>query len=199
MTKLVLKTVVITLIAVLGACSVIFGSLVLFAPVTVADFASGMGMYKTAIYCYEKQYGKSDNIDDLAVLILKIDEQKDSEKSEKYLEIMCNRVDYAEYCNVSDSNIGGAQVSLDEFYRGKYAVALVKNGKFEIAINVAKGYASEKGYTNFNPFSVIIAELGRQLTAEQLGTLRTEINAYVNGAQGTIAQEDIMQIEQLLG
>jgi hypothetical protein len=74
LTKLVWKTVAITLSALLGACLITFGSLALFAPASLGNFFGGLGMYNSSIHFYEVQYGKSQSIEDLAVLVLKLDE-----------------------------------------------------------------------------------------------------------------------------
>ena len=199
MTKLVLKTVAITLVAVLGAGMILFGSLALFAPLSVANFFDGMGMQNVAVKYYEKQYGKSESVEDLAVLILKLDEESDSVKSEKYLKIMIEKDEYSSYCQAQDSINNGGKVSQDEYYKGKYALSLVRNEKFDVAVSVAKDYVLENGYTDYNPFSVIIAELGMALTDAQLNTIKTEILNYKSSNQDAAISADLTAIEQLLG
>lgn len=202
MTKLVLKTVAITLVAVLGACLITFGSLALFAPVSLARMFDGLGMYKSSIHYYEKQYGKSESIEDLAVLVLKIDNEKDSVKAEKYLEIMVQHPDYSTYCETASEDDAFSNLSLSEFYNAKYAVALVKNSaetpeKFNSAIQFANAIA-HFGYNENNPFSAIISELGGSLSEEQLLALKSEILEYLDDGQNQIAKSDINTIDQLL-
>lgn len=197
MTKLVLKTIAITLIAVLGACFITFGSLALFAPKSLADFFDGLGMYKSSIIYYEKQYGKSEDIEDLAVLVLKIDDESDSEKAEKYLKVMIESSDFESYCQAENARSSGLKITLDEFYKGKYAVALVRNDKFDLAMDFANDCVSN-GYKKNNPFSLIISEFGQSFTKEQLENLRTEISAYVDGENGNMASADISVINQLI-
>jgi hypothetical protein len=195
----VLKTVAITLVAVIGAGLILFGSLALFAPKSVADFFDGMGMYKPAVNYYEKQYGKSDNIDDLAVLILKIDAKEDSEKAERYLKILLDRKDYVNYCYMNDQLNQDRQVSFDEHYKGQYALALVRNNKFNEGLAVANSYVLANGYTAFNPYSVIIVELGSVLNVDQLNEIKTQISTYLGGEQDALIQTDVDAIEQLIG
>lgn len=198
MTKLVLKTVAITLVAVLGAGMILFGSLALFAPLSVANFFDGMGMYKPAVKFYERQYGKSEDIDDLAVLILKINQETDSIKTEEYLKIMIERTDYSNFCQEQDLLVVDGQVSTDEFYKGKYAVSLVRNDKFSMAVEVANEFVADNGYTDYNPFSVVIVELGKTLSDEQLSVLKCEISEHINGQYANVALKDINAIKQLL-
>lgn len=201
MTKLVLKTVAITLVAVLSACLVTFGSLALFAPKSVANFFDGLGMYKPAIHYYEKQYGKSQNIEDLAVLILKLDGEKDSVKTEGYLKAMVEHQDYSNYCNKLDTENSSTALSTDEFYRGKFAVSLVRNGKIDDALNVSAVFVESKGYTEYNPFSTIVFELGELLNDEQLTKLEGKIRSYENNLNfeqsKALIQADIQIILQL--
>lgn len=192
------KTVAITLISVLGACLITFGSLALFAPATVANFFDGLGAYNASIRYYEKQYGKSESIDDLAVLILKLDQTKDSEKTEKYVKIIIEHSDYAQYCNQNDQNDNNNVVSTNELYYGKYALALIRNGKFSNAISIANKFVSENGYTKYNPFSTIILELGNELESTKLNKIKTEITQYLGGEYENYVQADIDAIQQIL-
>ncbi|MBQ8426449.1 MAG: hypothetical protein IJX16_01670 [Clostridia bacterium] len=198
MTKLVLKTVAITLVAVLGACLIAFGSLALFAPASVANFFDGLGFYKPAIHYYEKQYGKSESIEDLAVLILKLDDDKDSIKTEEYTKILIEHPDYATYCQMKDGVNQGSTVTANEFYISKYAVALVRNDKFITAIDTAKDFVDDYGYTAYNPFSVIISELGLTLDIDKLEEIEERISEYLNSANGDVVATDIARIKQLL-
>lgn len=197
MTKLVLKTVAITLAAILSACLIAFGSLALFAPAKIAGFFDDLGMYKSSIHYYEKQYGKSESIEDLAVLILKIDEERDAEKEEEYLELMLKHPNFLEYCDGESASSIDPSLSMSDFYKGKYAVALIRNNKFDKAVN----FASEcvfHGYANNNPFSIILLEFGSELTKEQLNTLKTKISDFVGGAYTSVAESDLAIINQLL-
>ncbi len=198
MRKLVLKTVAITLIAVFGAGLILFGSLALFAPNSVATFFDGLGLNKPAVHYYEKQYGKSDSIDDLAVLILKIDGDSDSVKSEKYLKILIEREDYANFCYMNDQMDTSRQVSFDEHYKGQYVIALIRNGKFNSAVKVASDYVAENGYTAYNPFSVMIAEFGNTFSSEQLIEIKTQILTYIGGGSDAYIQADVNAIDELL-
>jgi len=96
--KLIIKTSLITLAVTLCALMITFGALALFAPKTVAGIFDGVGGYSASVFFYEKQYNKSGEIDDLAVLVDKIDEDKEPLKAEKYIETLISREDFATYC-----------------------------------------------------------------------------------------------------
>ncbi len=195
------KTVAITLITVLGACLIIFGSLVLFAPARVANFFDSVGFYNSSIRLYEKQYGKSDSIDDLAVLILKLDQAKDSEKIEYYGEIMIEHEDYAEYCKSKDKDAPKGSITTNEFYFGKYVVSLAKNDNITMAVSKANEFVLNNGYTDYNPFSVMISELGNELGVEKLNLIKKEIleyKEYLGGVRISALEADIDLIEQII-
>ena len=111
---------------------------------------------------------------------------------------MIEKEDYNDYCYMSDQTSTGRQVSFDEHYKGQYALAQARNGKFAEGLETAKNYVAEKGYTKFNPFSVIIAELGNTLSKEQLDEIKTQILTYLGGEKDAVIQADVDAIEQLL-
>ena len=198
MKKLVLKTVAITLTAVLGACLILFGSLALCAPAEVANFFSDLGIYGPSIHYFEKQYGKSKSLDDLAVLILKIDAEKDSALAEKYLNQMLNSSDFRDFCSVKDAFNGKWDVTTSEYYGGQYSVSLVRNNKFTESLEYCKTFVTKNGYTAYNPFSVTIAELKALLTSEQLTAIKSEIQPFTTTNDGDIATADIVAIDALI-
>ncbi len=197
MKKLVIKTVAITLSAIIGACLILFGALALFAPASIAGFFDKVGIYKSSIHFYERQYGKSDSIDDLTVLILKIDGERDSEREEKYIKILIERPDFEDYCQLKDDTTND-NVSTREFYYGEYAVALVRNGKFSSAHAIASEFVEEYGYTAYNPFSIMLAETDELLTNENLLAIKDEISRYLSGENANRVQADLDQIENLI-
>ena len=190
-----LKTVTITLAAVLGVCMIIFGTLAMVAPAKVADFFDKLGWYNTSVHYYEKQYGKSDSIEDLAVLILKIDDESDSAKEKKYLETLLNHTDYKSYCTLKDSESENAEVKTNEYYSGAYAIALVRVGKFNDAISFAYDFVSKNTYTAYNPFSALIAELGESLSLEQLEKLKNKVSGF---SYKDTAKADLREINRLI-
>ncbi len=195
MKKLVLKTVAITLVAVLGVCMIIFGTLAMVAPVKVASLFDAIGWYGPSVHYYEKQYGKSNNIEDLAVLILKIDDENDCDKEKKFVEIMLNRTDYKDYCTALDKANEFSAIKTNELYCGKYALALVRIDKFDDALDFSFDFIGDNSYSSYNPFSVIIAELGESLTLEQLEKLESSISRY---SYNTTAKSDLSEINRLI-
>ncbi len=183
MKDLIVKTVLITLASLVGVFLLTFGALALFSPITLAEVFDGTGGYSSSIRFYELQYEKTGEIDDLAILTVKINQDVDAELSEKYLEELINHPDF-------DSVYG--DLSNKQFYYGKYAVALVKNDKFSYALAHADNFVKANGYTAYNPYSVILVELGGELNGDQLESIKESINNYAE------ASSDLEYIDALL-
>ena len=170
MSKLILKTTAITLASIIGVCSIVIGILMLCAPRSIANVLDGLGGYSASVYFYEKQYNKTEDIKDLSVLVLKLDGQKDPVLLEQYLELMIEREDFSTFCSEQDAT-SNSKITTKEYYYGDYAVILIKNGKFNEAVNLSSSFVSASGYTEYNPYSVIISQVGETLTKENLNAL----------------------------
>ena len=116
MKKLVIKTAVITIVSLLGAVIVAFGAFAMFAPGSVAEFFDGVGSYSTSVFFYERQFEKSADFEDLALLVNKIDDEKDAERADKYLLLFINHEEFNSYC-LGKTTMG---VPLSEYYLGRY-------------------------------------------------------------------------------
>ncbi len=194
LSKLVIKTISITLASVLGAFLLTFGALALFSPITIAKLFDGLGGYSSSIRFYERHYEKTGDIDDLVLLVLKIDGDSDSELVEGYLAELIKHEDFAVFCQKE-----GQATSKKEFYYGKYAVALAKNAKFSDALVIADSFVNELGYTANNPFRTLLVDYGVNFSAAQLDELKNKISSYsISEEQGANRiQEDLILIEEL--
>ncbi len=174
MTKLVWKTIIITLASILVACFLIFGALALFSPITLAKFFDQTGSKNIALFFYEKQYEKTEDIEDLSLVVLKIDDNDNSLKSEKFLAKLIKHADFNEFC--SKQNISSSALSSEEYYYGRYATVLVSNGKVDDALIASGLFVEQYSYTENNPYSVIILRFGKELETEHIQTLKTRLN-----------------------
>ncbi len=192
MKKLVIKTTLITLASLIGSLIIAFSAVAIFAPGFTAGIFDGVGNYSATVFFYEKQFSKTGDIDDLAVLVEKIDLDRDSARAEQYLSLMVAHADFDKFC-ASTSQSG--QNSQAEFYYGNYAYALAINGKFSDALNVADGFVSQFSYTQNNPYAILIYGLD-DITNEQLQTI---LDRLILLTQTDEVKQDIEFINQLLG
>lgn len=178
MTKLVWKTITITLASILLACFLIFGAFALFSPITLAKFFDQTGSKKIALFFYEKQYEKTEDIEDLSRVVLKIDDNDNSLKSEKFLAKLINHADFNKFC--SKQNVSSSAISAEEYYYGRYAVVLISNGKVNDSLTTASEFVEKYGYTENNSYTVIILRCRQELDSEHIQTLKTRLNEMLN-------------------
>ena len=194
MKKLVIKTTLITLASLIGTIIIAFSAVAIFAPGFTAGIFDGVGNYSATVFFYQKQYSKTGDINDLSILVNKIDLENDSERAEKYLDLMLKHDDFDFYC---DSQSQSEDFSLVEYYCGNYAYALALNGKFDEAISVAENFVSENSYTKNNPYTVLIYGV-ENLSNAQIQTILGKLNL-LSQTEKEKANSDIEYLNQLLG
>ena len=173
MKKLVLKTVLITLAAIIATTCALYGALAFFSPKTLAEFWNNAGNYAVSVKYYEKQYEKSGEISDLAGLCAKLDVKNDSAKAVKYLTLFTGSERFSTFCEQEDKSSGYKMTSY-EYYYGIFTVAHYYQNGLSSAITVAKK-AVNGGYTEYNAFYVLLSEVG--LTKDGGNAVATEISA----------------------
>ena len=200
MNKLVLKTASITLASIIAVSVLLFGAFWLFAPSILAKAFNGLGNYSASIYFYKVQYDKTGSVNDLSNLVLNIDEELDPSFAMENLGKLILHADFDEFCNAQDEK-SDSKINTAEYYYGKYATLLVKNGKMANALTVCKMYVEDYFYTDYNPFKVILFELGSTLKKQDLELMKASIEDLLPSLFLTFkddAMNDIERIEQLI-
>ena len=191
MKKLVIKTVAITVAAIIVLMAAIYLTFALAFPKTLANCWKDVGNYSIAAKYYEKQYDKSGDLDDLAELCVYLDAKTDGVKAAKYLKLLTENENFNARCEQEDKK-GGFKYTAYEYYYGKYAVAEFYANKIDAAITVAKSAVS-KGYTENNAFRVLLLD-AEDLTESDRGAIVSAINEIYGGltdAEKQIADRDI--------
>ena len=191
MKKLVIKTVAITVVAIIVLMAAIYLVFALAFPKTLADCWKDMGNYSLAAKYYEKQYDKSEDLEDLATLCVYLDAKTDGVKTAKYLKLLTENEKFSEHFPV-DGHKGGFNYTDYEYYYGKYAVAEYYANKISAAITVAKSAVS-KEYTENNAFYVLLID-AEDLTESDRGAIVSAINEIYSGlteSEKQIADRDI--------
>ena len=183
MKKLVIKTVVIVLSVIVCAMAITFGVLCSTNPKAIAKGFESLGNYSASKYFYEMQYNKTDDIDDLLVLIDNAYAQKDKVGMQNYLGELISHKYFNQYCNEQNEGLTPSAMKSEEYYSGFYANVLYENGKFNGVLRFCSSYVNTMGYTAFNPFRSIIESKLSVLTAEQ----KTQIKTVLNGLLSTIS------------
>lgn len=198
--KLILKTASITLASIIAVSVLLFGAFWLFAPSTLAKAFNGLGNYSASIYFYKVQYDKTGSINDLSNLVINVNEKLDPEFAMENLGKLIMHADFDEFCKTQDEK-GDSKINTAEYYYGKYATLLARNGKMGNALTVCKMYVEDYFYTDYNPYKVILFELGSILSKQDLELMKTSIEELLPSLFSsfkTDAMNDIDSIDQLI-
>lgn len=154
MKKLILKTSLLTLAGVILIGALTFYAISIFSPLTVAKAFDKVDNYKISVHYYEKQYENTEDYEeDLKNLCIKIDEQEDSERAEKYLKLLCEDYKFKKFCQNTQLKMG--EMSVAEYFYCKYTSAVLTNHGEEKAIEVANDYAKLFTHTRYEPLKVL--------------------------------------------
>ena len=125
MKNLVVKTAIITLASIVSIMAVTFGALCAFMPKTVAGFFENLGSKTASVFFYQKQYQKTNKIDDLIVVIDYAYLMEDFVLQEKSLKELINHDDFNDYCQQKDAE-NQSEISTKEYYKGYYNAVVQK-------------------------------------------------------------------------
>lgn len=191
MKKTVIKTICITLAAIIAACGLIYFLFAAISPKKLGDFFDGIDFHTLAVKNYERQYNKTDDIEDLYVLVTKLDAKAESEKSAKYLGEMTAKSDFSSFC--ASSTKPNKEIPTEEYLSGQYVIALVYEEEFTKAESFAQSYYEKYGYTDFNPYRMIVSEAKDLLTAEEKAALKNKLQ---NMAVASASEKEREKIEE---
>lgn len=133
MKNLVLKTIGITLGAIVIAVALLYGVFALFFPKNIAKFYDDVGNDDLAVYYMEKAYAKSDSMDNLNLLCRYAVKTGDNGLIAKHLDKLFLSDDFKRY-TLTD----GDGITYYDFMASKYAVACLYSS--------GARYATEKAF-----------------------------------------------------
>lgn len=157
MKRLVIKTVAITLAAIIVLTTATYFLIAFISPKTLADGWKAVGNYNFSVKYYEKQYKKTGSIDDLADLCLVLNIKNDGSRAVEYLTALTGKEDFSKYCEKKDAERGFKMTTYEYFY-GRLTVATYSTKGIDSAVNVAKA-AFGSNYTENNSFYVLLTEV----------------------------------------
>ncbi len=149
MRKLIIKTIAFSLGILIALASLFYLVLALSSPKTLGDFYFRTGSEKLAIKYYEKAYEKSDDIDDLSVLVERSIVLKKHEQVKKYGFELINSTNYGEFAKTKGDGY-------DYYVVGSISKSLYILGEKNSAIDVAFNLTAD--YLEINPIRVLISE-----------------------------------------
>ena len=183
MKGLIVKTVGITLSAILIVSSFILGIISFFSPITLARFTESIGLTDVAISYYEKQYKNTGDLYDLVNLVFKLDPEKNTTDCELYSLAFFKHSGHSEYLMTTGATKFGSEAKACEYFYGKLCFAEYYNGNITKAVKVGEkhikkfsSYAkTEDGEVFDNPITTLISIKGRLMTVVQLQTIESKL------------------------
>lgn len=199
MTKLILKTAAITLAAVIVFLGLVFGAFALFFPRPLARFFENAGNLSAAAVFYERQYEKSGEPGDLAVLCDVLDEHTSPEKAEKYLGEFVYSDEFESFCADYDETYGVYTYSARELYQGRYVVARFINSGASSGVESALAFTEEGGYTEYNSFYWLITDGGLIFSENDVSVVKAALDSLsLQDGERAFLERDIALCGELL-
>ncbi|MCQ2398918.1 MAG: hypothetical protein MJ072_00235 [Clostridia bacterium] len=163
MNKLIVKTVVATIISIVVVCGLVFGALTLFAPASIAELAWKSGWNSLAVSYSEMQYKKTGSLEDLDVLLNR--SVGNNGVTVKYSPEMIDNEGFTEFAK--DKKAG--TLDYKSYVIGNYLIALVlTGGEADEVLNKTDVYFTSfysSAYVKYNPYDVLAVNSGRFSTA----------------------------------
>ncbi len=207
MKKLVLKTTIITLVSIALCLLIAFSVLAIGFPSVIAKGADKIGAKKTAVRFYERQYEKTDKIDDLYVLCFSAFNAQDYKTAEEYFTALNDKEGFESFCQDRDEERNSNILSLD-VCNGALVRATFETEGLQTALELSVSLVAKWGYAEYSPFLFLLESYGKKLNATQLAQIKTNINAIISGEingislsieQKAFALYDVAQVDMLLG
>ncbi|MBQ9514154.1 MAG: hypothetical protein IJR66_04175 [Clostridia bacterium] len=184
MKKLVIKTAVITLLGIICALFIAFGVLTLTSPKLVGNIGAKFNNYKMTVSFYQKQYEKTQDIEDLYVLVNALDADKSPVDTQNYSKLLLEEAEKSENADFfKKKDAGKNQVKTKNYVASKYVIARynAKTG-FQYILTfsteiVQEGDYTERNYVDGNPYSSLISAKGSVMSADELQSLKNELES----------------------
>lgn len=155
MKKLIIKTVLITLLSVFAVLLVLVTGMTILAPKTMSNVFYSMGNKHTALWYAELQYQKFGNYGDLENVVVLSNECSDYKRTAKYSKKLIENSNFTTLCAEKDAS-GNYGMSYFNYIHGNLAVALYKTGVASTEIFVVASETVKTSYTPFNAYTFLI-------------------------------------------
>lgn len=175
MKKLVLKTTFITVISLIAILGVVFLSFSIFAPKQVAGFFEFFNNPYLAVRFYEKHYENTKDINDLYVVVTKVNSQTQAQEAERYIGYFVEHEEFDSFCEQVDQKTTSAYTT-KEYVFGKLVEATYINSGIEKALAKAGELAIKYGYTIANPFYILYTSQAESLSKAEHGLMMLKID-----------------------
>ena len=171
--KLVIKTACITLAVIISISFICFGAIALFFPKSMAGICEKVGLENAAFNNYVKVYEKSNDIEDLFVVVNKSAGIEKYKIAYEYVKEFVEKDEFVDFVTDYDESIGNPEFTTKEYVLGLYVVDCFYYLGVTYASDLAEKLVLEYGYTEYGPFSALISSVS--LTQDQKTIVRLAI------------------------
>lgn len=159
MNKVILKSALITVAAVIVAALIVFSMWILCSPQTMATSCERTGNYSFAITCAEMRYNRTNDVNDLARCAEDGILSGKDEHIVKYCETLTLHEDFKTLCKEKDEALSGNgygkyRLSYNGYISGHLAAAQYRTGDIGKAVKTAES----GGVQSFSKLVIEIAE-----------------------------------------
>lgn len=181
MGKTIKKTALLTVLSLIAVSFLTVFAIFVFAPKTAGDFCNDMGMKKIALSCYEREYNKTGEFDDLIFLFDYAIFEDDYGRVTKYGEIALSRTtDFECFCAQSDLNKAEGAYPTYDYYTTAIVDAYYAQGKKQDVAVFALNHVPSKGYSETTALYYAV-----QLAKDDTSLLKFLGDEYGNGIKWT--------------
>lgn len=197
MKKIIIRSALITLVGLIVLGIVLYFVIGSASPKTLATFYEKVSNYEISVKYFEKQYIKTESEEDLLTLTFKLDEEKDADKTNEYIELFFKKDNYKELCEKKDRadyRLTDKYVTTKQYLEKKNVVALYNKGEFNVALEKAYVYC-EGVYNEFNPLTMFISSKYSTFSIDQKNKIKEQLEQFINQNQDLL-QDDIAYLGQ---
>lgn len=157
MKKLIIKTAIITVSAIIAAILLTYLTFVIFMPGRLAGFYDKLGLERQAVKQMSREYEKTDDLSDLIKLCQYCDKYGDNRLIAQHFSKLFDDEAFLNYTKTLEN---GSE--LYDLFAGKFVVALYKTGKDSVFV-VDRAFELTHAYVEYNPVhALIVAALERE-------------------------------------
>ena len=155
MKKKLIKTAIISFVAVIALVFTVIGVVSLAAPRKMARLCENVGLKNAAVYYYRADYERDRDINKLADVVDAADFANDDDTLANYGEKLVRSSDFADFCAKKDETKSSlSKISSYDYYCYLVVTSAYKLKKYDVSAEIAVKKTAE--YGEYSPLSVAI-------------------------------------------
>lgn len=151
MKKVLIKTAILTFIAVILLTVLTFSVLSIFSPGVMADFTDNLGMDKLSLSFSVRKYENTEDLSDLHTVLFKANDLENYALLAEYSEVMTKDSDFLSFCERQ-------KAGYKDYVCTNYIIALLETNSAKTFTEASRLYDDLYGeYTATNPMHMLVS------------------------------------------